>query len=131
MVGRNEQTLLIALAVNVDEQRLQGTKEGGSRGLIVDKDATPTRTGDFASDNYFIFAGIDSRFIEEVDKRGISFHLEDTLDRSAVGTRTDQILRRPAPEKQFDSVDYDRFPRSGLSSQDIETGLEFNFETID
>ena len=42
-----------------------------------------------------------------------------------------ELARRPAPEQQADRLDEDRLAGAGLAGQDVQAGIELQFDRID
>ncbi len=109
-----EQSLVIVLAVQLDQTRREIAKRrrGGQR--AVDERATASLRRDLPADDHFAVAGV-----------------EDRLDGRDVFARPHEVARRARAKQQSDGFDEDRLAGARFARQDVQAGFELDLDFVD
>ena len=114
MGGRIEQRLVLVLAVQLDQPVRQVLERAGGGQRAVDERAAAPLRRDLAANEQFLAAAF-----------------ETGLDRRRVLAGAHEIARRASAEQQADGFDEDRLPCPGFASQDVQAGVELDFDGVD
>ena len=127
-----EQTLLVALPVEIDDVGLNLTKERLIGQLMVDEDApTATSCPQLPANHQSLVEPLHPCLTQDREQGLVSLNIEHSLDDSPRGTTADQIGRASLALQQSQGINDDRFPRSRLSAEQVQSRLELDLSLLD
>jgi hypothetical protein len=127
-----EQSAVVMLAVDLDEQRAELADQGDRHGLVVDqRAAAAVRLDDPAEDERLSRLALEAAFGEE-GKSGVPGRkLEGDPDHRLGLTAADEAAVGAGAERESERVEKDRLAGPGLAGQNAEARPEFEVEALD
>lgn len=98
---------------------------------MVDKDPATTTRANLSPDQKPLVEPLDSRVGQQLNQRLVPFQIKEALDRRPLRPGAEHIWREACALKQAEGIDDDRLSRSGLTAQEIESGLELKLKSVD
>jgi hypothetical protein len=99
---------MLVLAVDLHQEIAQPLEEAHRRGGIVDEDAVPARTREFALDDELAIRGRVAGLFKGREEGPSRRHVEDGFDGGGIGARTDEIGLSPTAPHEEQGIDDDR-----------------------
>jgi len=127
---RQQQALLIALSMYVNQVRLYQFQQADIGDLVIDKDPSPPAGDQLSPDQRFALACVHARFRQQFLEGRIALYFKDAFDECATLSRPDEVRGRAIAQQQSKSVYEDRFPRPGFPAQDVEAMIELYLQPI-
>ena len=138
--------LLLVLAVNLGQRWSELAEQRGGGRLVVDEDARAECGGGGAIAGLRDDVALDDQFVGESDVNAglakpdqqfaptigvFAFRREDGGEAGTLRATADRLGRAFIAKQQTDGLDNDGLAAAGLAGEQVETGVEVQFQPVD
>src|SRR5262249_29903551 len=122
--------LLVPLPMYINQVRLNRFQQADTGDLIIDEYPSSSVRDQFPSDQRLALADIDAGLGQQFLEWGVAVYFKDAFNKRAILPYPDEIYRRAISQQKAQRVNEDRFARTGLPAQNVETLLELYLQPI-